>query len=103
MKNIGICILLVALFCRIDGIYSSDSKEQLKSTADKEPSAFSKAAQKAIAKMKRRLAKVKKKYDNKLDKLITKNVSKTDREKNKELIKLKAEIDRLNNELHYLV
>lgn len=105
MNNIHIFFLSLIIVSALNNICATDIQKPIESAIDQAKegaSRLSKEGQKAAAKLRKRLSKAKKHYEKLLNKLITKNVSRAEREKNKDLIKLKEEIANINQELDEL-
>lgn len=105
MNNINKLIVTFAAFFAMHEVCTSEFKAPLKNAAHhvkQDVTALTRAGKRTADKLQKRLAKAKKRYEKKLNRLIAKNVSRAEREKNREIIKLKREIDTINNELSSL-
>ncbi|RTL06808.1 hypothetical protein EKK58_03790 [Candidatus Dependentiae bacterium] len=105
MKNIQKLILILIIFCEAKMVLTRDLKDQISTAthkAKKETHALSKAVEKKIKQLKKKLEKAKYRYEKKLRRLIAKNVPQAECEKSKDLIILKKEIEKIQNELNSL-
>lgn len=99
-------ILVVAVCMNIQEAYSFGSKQttaqDVASHMKSDAKELNKITKKTISRLQKRLAKTKKRHEKLLKKLIAKNVSRADREKNRDVVILKREIEHITNELDTL-
>jgi hypothetical protein len=98
MNYINKLFLITVVFLNIHEACPSELKNQIKDNANE----LNSKTKKTIKHLQKRLVKTKKKHAKLLKKLIAKNINKAEREKDKNLIILKREIENITNQLNNL-